>query len=70
MNSEAEKLELINWISKLKDQRLIHELLLLKERAEMKAIEKRKFGDGKYLIEYIADDFNEPISHFDEDTIP
>jgi hypothetical protein len=31
---------------------------------------ERKFGDGKYLIEYIAEDFNDPIDHFDEDTKP
>lgn len=68
MNSETEKLELINWISRLKDQQLIHELHLLKEKAEKKPKVERKFGDGKYLIEYIADDFNEPINHFDEDT--
>ena len=40
----------------------------IKEKAEKKTKVERKFGDGKYLIEYIADDFNEPINHFDEDT--
>jgi len=73
MDIEVEKHEVLNWIQKLKDSELIHKIFLLKKEAEKKggnAESQRKAGDGKYLIEYIADDFNDPIDHFDEDTKP
>jgi len=73
MNIEVEKSEIVNWVQKLKDNELIHKILLLKREAEKKEpllSSERKAGDGKYLIKYIAEDFDEPIDHFDEDTKP
>jgi hypothetical protein len=71
MNIDVEKSEILNWLQKLQDSELIHKVLLLKkesEKAEAINTSKRKAGDGKYLIEYIAEDFNDPIDDFDEDT--
>lgn len=65
---EIQKSELIQWIDKINDQKIIQKLISLKEESLVKT--ERKFGDGKYLIAYIADDFNDPIDHFDEDTKP
>jgi hypothetical protein len=73
MNIDVEKSEILSWLQKLQDSELIHKVLLLKKESEKaKGIisSKRKAGDGKYLIEYIAEDFNDPIDHFDEDTKP
>jgi hypothetical protein len=73
MNIDVEKSEILNWVQKLQDSELIHKVLLLKkesEKAKTIISAKRKAGDGKYLIEYIAEDFNDPIDHFDEDTKP
>ena len=69
MNIEAEKSELINWISKLKDHKLIQEILLLKkktETTEKTELKPREFGGGKHIFTYIADDFNEPLDVFKE----
>ena len=65
---EIQKSELIQWIDKINDQKTIEKLISFKEESLEKT--ERKFGDGKYLISYIADDFNDPIDHFDEDTKP
>ncbi len=66
---EAQKSELIHWISSVNDQKIIHEMILLRDKSKIEK-KPRKFGDGKYLIAYIAEDFNQPIDHFDEDTRP
>ena len=67
MNIEAEKSELINWIGKLKNQQLIQEILLLKEKTEKPTVRSpRKFGDGKHIFTYIAEDFNAPLDDFKE----
>lgn len=75
MNIEIEKSEIINWVQKLKDISLIQKINHLKEEAERQSSlnyldPQRKAGDGKYLIEYIAEDFNEPLDHFDENYRP
>ncbi len=73
MKIEVEKSEILSWIQRLKDTELIHKVFLLKKESEKNVAvvnSKRKAGDGKYLIEYIAEDFNDPIDHFDEDTKP
>ena len=67
MNIEAERSELINWIGKLKDQQLIQEILLLKKKTEKPTVlSPRKFGDGKHIFTYIAEDFNAPLDAFKE----
>ncbi|UXE65940.1 MAG: hypothetical protein KA713_15940 [Chryseotalea sp. WA131a] len=75
MDIELEKSAIINWVQKLKDIGLIQKINLLKEESEKSRISsnpnsQRKAGDGKYLIEYIAEDFNEPLDHFDENYRP
>lgn len=65
MNVDTIKIELIDWIAQLKDPSLINKLLLLKKNmSSIKKPEKNIFGSGKHLIEYISDDFNEPLDMF------
>ncbi|NOX48386.1 MAG: DUF2281 domain-containing protein [Chlorobi bacterium] len=67
MNTDAIKIELIDWITRLSDQYSINKLLSLKKELNKTAkIESEIFGSGKHLIEYISDDFNEPIDDFKE----
>lgn len=69
MNIEAQKSELIGWINRLKDHKIIQEVLLLKNRLETKEsghVGKREFGSGKHIFTYVADDFNEPLDDFKE----
>ncbi len=65
MNIDSIKVELIDWISKLNDQRDIIKLLTLKKRLSTKSKSDQKiFGSGKHLIEFIDDDFNAPLDQF------
>lgn len=62
MNIDSIKVELIDWITKLNDQRVINRLLVLKKRLSTKSKSDTKiFGSGKHLIEFIDDDFNAPL---------
>ena len=68
MNVDAQKLEIIEWVSRLKNGQIIREILKLREK-EIEQTEKhpvRKFGSGKHIFTYIADDFNEPLEDFKE----
>jgi len=65
MNLDTIKIELIDWLAGINDQSLINKILNLKK--EFNNTEKthtKIFGSGKHLIEYISDDFNEPIDTF------
>lgn len=65
MNNDTIKIELIDWISRLNDQKVINKLLTLKKSLVLNTESKPKmFGSGKNLIEYISDDFNEPMEEF------
>ncbi|WP_162417987.1 hypothetical protein [Cyclobacterium roseum] len=65
MNIDAIKVELIDWIAKLNDQRDIIKLMNLKKRLSAKSKSNQKiFGSGKHLIEFIDDDFNAPLDQF------
>ncbi len=67
MNADTAKVELIDWIARLTDQYSINKILSLKK--ELSATAKSDstiFGSGKHLIEYISDDFNEPLNDFKE----
>jgi len=67
MNVDTQKIELIDWITHLNDQHVINKVLSLKKKLSSQQ-EKRNtkvFGSGKHLIEYIADDFDEPLELFD-----
>ncbi|MBY0435618.1 MAG: DUF2281 domain-containing protein [Cyclobacteriaceae bacterium] len=73
MNIELEKSEIVSWIRQLKDIDLIEKIKSLKLDSEKKSInnssasrQTRKFGDGKHIITYVADDFNEPLDDFKE----
>lgn len=67
MNVDTIKVELIHWIAKLNDQNLINKILSLKkELSTTSKTESEIFGSGKHLIEYISDDFNEPLDEFNE----
>lgn len=67
MNIDSSKVELIKWIEQLNDSYSIRRLLRLKKSISSKneSLDK-KFGSGKHLIEYVADDFNEPIDLFED----
>ena len=71
MDIDAQKSEIINWISRLRDQKIIGEVLLLKKRSESEnqPVEKdkmREFGSGRHIFTNIAEDFNEPLDDFKE----
>ena len=67
MNTDTVKVELIDWIAKLSDQYSINKILSLKKQLSVTTKSDSKiFGSGRHLIEYISDDFNEPISDFKE----
>jgi len=65
MNIDSIKVELIDWIAKLNDQKQINELLTLKKQLSAQSKSNQKiFGSGKHLIEFIDDDFNAPLDQF------
>ncbi|MBT3206874.1 MAG: hypothetical protein HN704_03335 [Bacteroidetes bacterium] len=65
MNADTVKIELIDWITKLSDQYSINKLLSLKKELSVTSKSKSAiFGSGKDLIEFVSDDFNEPINDF------
>ncbi|MBW6534806.1 MAG: DUF2281 domain-containing protein [Mariniphaga sp.] len=65
MNVDTIKIELIDWITRLKDPSSINKVLILKKKLNTKKhSEKKIFGSGKYLIDYISDDFNAPLDDF------
>ena len=67
MNVDTIKIELIHWIARLSDQYSINKILTLKkELSTTDKTDSKIFGSGKYLIEYISDDFNEPLNEFKE----
>jgi len=64
MNVDTVKIELIDWITRLKDPKLINKLLEIKKSVPKHTSNNKVFGSGKQLIGYIADDFNEPLDEF------
>ena len=69
MNIDTIKVELIDWIARLNDQYSINKLLTLKKKLSTKTkaqADSKIFGSGKHLVEFIADDFNEPLDQFNE----
>ena len=64
MNVDTIKIELIDWIARLKDPLLIGKLLEIKNKVNERKAESKVYGSGKYLIEFIAEDFNEPVDDF------
>lgn len=67
MNATAQKLELIQWISNLDDNRLLKEVVAFRKRNQSKTQEpKRFFGCGKGVFGEITEDFNDPLDIFDD----
>ena len=66
MSVEAQKLEIIEWVLKLKDVSIIKEVLKVKNVHPVKKRGTRKFGSGKHIFTYVADDFDAPLSDFKE----
>jgi hypothetical protein len=64
MNVDTIKIELIDWIARLKDPSLVNKLLEFKKTVTLQKTENKLFGSGKHLIEFIAEDFNEPLEDF------
>ena len=68
MNVDAQKLELIEWILKLRDAWTIKEIMKIKEITPARKAKNnsRKFGGGKHIFTYVAEDFDEPLEDFRE----
>ncbi len=66
MNIDTIKIELIDWITQLDDKYSINKLLTLKRKLSKKKNKSglKIYGSGKHLVEYIAEDFNEPLDLF------
>jgi hypothetical protein len=60
MNIEALKLELTQWILLLQDIQLLNKIQTIRENSgeHSTAIQPRKFGCGKGIFTYVADDFD------------
>jgi hypothetical protein len=69
MNTDSKKLELIDWISHVKDYSVLEKIIQLKnslgQTTDSKEL-KRNFEDGRHIFTYISDDFNEPLDDFKE----
>jgi len=63
MNIDTIKVELIDWIAKLKDEQAIEKLVSLKNQmsTQTSKSDSKIYGSGKHLIGDIAEDFNEPL---------
>ncbi len=68
MNIDTIKVELIDWIAQLNDQQAINKLLSLKNKMSTRnsKSDSKIYGSGKHLIDYVAEDFNEPLDIFKE----
>lgn len=66
MNVAAQKLEIIEWVLKLKDISAIKEVMKVKNVHPVKKHGSRKFGSGKNIFAYVADDFDAPLPDFKE----
>ncbi len=65
MNIDTIKVELIDWIAQLNDQYAINKVLTLKKKLSTgnEKSDSKFFGSGKHLVEYIADDFSDPLGN-------
>jgi hypothetical protein len=66
MNIDTLKIELIDWIAQLNDQQAINKLLSLKNKwsTQENKPDSKIYGSGKHLIDYVSEDFNEPLDEF------
>jgi hypothetical protein len=72
MNIDTFKLELIQWILLLQDIQLLNEIHNIKGKSleNTTAIQPRKFGCGKGIFTYMADDFDVTPPGFEEYMLP
>ena len=72
MNIQSLKLELIQWILLLQDHQLLNEIQKIKENSVDNAatLQPRKFGCGKGIFTYVADDFDATPPGFEEYMLP
>ena len=72
MNIQSLKLELIQWILSSQDIQLLNKIHNIKEKSgeNSSAIQPRKFGCGKGIFTYVADDFDETPPGFEEYMLP
>ncbi|MEI6410112.1 MAG: hypothetical protein WCR52_12055 [Bacteroidota bacterium] len=70
MSAEAKKLELIMWISVLKDKSVLESLLVLKEKTMQYQKTGRQAGWAKHMIKYVAPDFDETPEGFEDYLMP
>lgn len=65
MSTQAQKLDLIQWVASLEDPLLIQQLTILKNKSQSTPpTPKREFGSGKNVFLAITDNFNDPIEAF------
>ena len=72
MNIQSLKLELIQWILLLQDDQILNEIQKIKEKSIYNAVtlQPRKFGCGKGIFTYVADDFDATPPGFEEYMLP
>ena len=68
MSIETQKLEIIDWVIKLKDTSTLDEVMKVKKVHRHKKRGTRKFGSGKTIFTYIADDFDATPADFSDYT--
>lgn len=68
MNIDTIKVELIDWIAQLDDRHTINKLMSLKNKLSTPKpkLDSKIYGSGKHLIDYVAEDFNDPLDMFKE----
>ncbi|RAI77373.1 hypothetical protein HMF3257_30190 [Spirosoma telluris] len=65
MSTQAQKLDLIQWVASLDDPQLIQQLTLFKKKSQSTLpTPKRVFGSGKNVFLAVTDNFNDPIEAF------
>ena len=64
MSVEIQKLEIIEWVLKLKDTSILDEVMKVKKVRRHKTRGTRKFGSDKKIFTYIADDFDTTPADF------
>lgn len=64
MSVETQKLEIIEWVLKLKDPSTINKVMKVKNVHPRKKRGTTKFGSGKTIFTYVADDFDATPEEF------
>ncbi|WP_460960388.1 hypothetical protein [Spirosoma litoris] len=65
MDTQSQKLELIQWIAGLNDLRVLSQVSAIRQHDAGKSkLTKRHFGGGKHIIIHVDDNFNEPLDEF------